>query len=102
MSITIESILLDRINELSQELAGAKHELQRATKEVSDLESDLHRLELKKDIIYNDRAEVTNHILDLLCEIEETYQRAEKDGCNSFMEDIRETLDEWNITYQYK
>ena len=102
MSITIESILLDKINELSQELAGAKHDLQRATKEVSDLESDLHRLELQKDIIYNDRAEVTNHILDYLSGIDELLRRAEKDGCASFMEDVREKLDEWKQTYQYK
>ena len=102
MSITIESILLDRINELSQELAGVKHDLQQATKEVSDLDQDYKNLKMENDIATSTKGEVINHILDLLCEIEETYQRAEKDGCDSFMEDIRETLDEWNITYQYK
>lgn len=102
MSITIESILLDRINELSQELAGVKHDLQRASVALSDLEEDNKSLALENDRIYNDTAEATNHILDILLQVDEAYDRAEKDGCLSFMEDVKDILDEWNITYTYR
>ena len=54
--ITIESILLDRINELSQELAGVKHDLQRATKELSDLEEDYKCLKVGQSNALIDRA----------------------------------------------
>lgn len=100
--ITIESILLDRVNELSQELAGVKHDLQRETEKVNDLEEKYNKLKKEWDILYSDRAEVTGHILDVLCEIEEVYQRAEKDGATSFVEDVKEILDEWNETYTYR
>ena len=102
MSITIESILLDRINELSQELAGAKHDLQRATKEVSDLDEDYKKLKWESDRMYSDKTELINHILDILLQVDEVHDRAEKDGCESFMEDVKEILDEWNKTYKYK
>ena len=100
--ITIESILIDRINELSQELAGVKDDLQRATKEVSDLETEFNRLELKKDFIDNDRAELANHIMDILLQVDEAYDRAEKDGAASFVEEVKAILDEWNETYTYR
>ena len=99
--ITIESILLDRINELSQELAGAKHDLQRATKEVSDLEEDHKNLKWEADKLCSMQEETTNHIMDILLQVDEAY-KAEKDGAASFVEDVREILDEWNITYNYK
>ena len=102
MSITIESILLDRINELSQELAGAKHDLQRATKEVSDLDEDYKKLKWESDRMYSDKTELINHILDILLQVDEVRDRAEKDGCESYMEDVKEILDEWNKTYKYK
>ena len=102
MSITIESILLDRINELSQELAGVKHDLQLATKEVSDLDEDYKKLKWEADRMSYDRAEVTNHIMDILLQVDEVYDRAEKDGCESFMEDVKKILDEWNETYTYR
>jgi len=100
--ITIESILLDRINELSQELAGVKHDLQRAIKEVSDLDAENKKLALENDRIYDDTAEATNHIIDLLLQVHEAYDRAEKDGAASFVEEIKDILDQWNITYNYK
>ena len=100
--ITIESILLDKVNELSQELAGVKHDLQRATKEVCDLDEDYKKLKWEADRMYSDKAEVTNHIMDILLQVDEVYDRAEKDGCASFMEDVRDILDEWNETYTYR
>lgn len=101
MSITIESILLDRIKELSQELAGVKHDLQRATKEVSDLDEDYKKLKWETDRMYSDKAEVTSHIFEILEEIHEVYKRAEKDGAVSFVEDVKKILDEWNEMYTY-
>ena len=100
--ITIESILLDRIKELSQELAGVKHDLQRATKEVSDLDEDYKKLKWEADRMSYDIAEVNNHIMDILLQVDEVYGRAEKDGAASFVEEIKEILEDWNNTYKYK
>lgn len=100
--ITIESILLDKVNELSQELAGVKHDLQLATEELCNLTEEHEKLELDSDRIHNDKVEVINHILDLLLQVDEAYERAEKDGAASFVEEIKEILEDWNNTYKYK
>ena len=97
--ITIESILLDRVNELSQELAGVKHDLQLATVKANDLEKKHKDLDSKFSIVYTDRQQVTSDVLSILHEIYEVYQRAEKDGATSFMEDVKEILNEWNKIY---
>ena len=100
--ITIESILLDRINELSQELAGTKEDLHRATKEVSDLDEDYKKLKWETERYYSDKEELIKHIIKILLQVHEAYDRAEKDGAASFVEEVKEILDEWNATYQYK
>ena len=100
--ITIESILLDRINELSQELAGVKHDLQRATQEVSDLDAEKKKLSSELASYVAGWAETNTHINSILLQVHEAYDRVEKDGMASFVEEVKEILEEWNITYNYK
>lgn len=102
MSITIESILLDRINELSQQVEARKSDLRLAVKELNKTDEDLDRLQKSNDELHHDKTVALNHIIDILLQVDEAHERAEKDGAASFVEEIKEILDEWNATYKYK